>query len=409
MIMAILPKMGYNRYMPREVVFGPYEDGGIGLISMYILQGVTHVVNAIRHMRMGTGQLAATLQIAYEWSHCVAGTRMAPFEEVATSIPYLKDGWIPNTRDFLYESGMKMTCGKRREIEEMRSDDQILMEDAGRSPFLNDTDENEVNNCRLFLQVETLSELCELDGKTLAAISFGKGPRRCLSTSNYLWPKQGIPGKKQWQKFDNFIRMTYCRTKDSNVLRRPLGDWFPEKFKRRNWSAYYNNQHEVMTVFEDDNLFHMYQVHPLRASGMGGIVDTVEIDRGPTYIDPDGIPADVNEETNRCTTPQFTKVKEQQMEEPTTFREYISTLPQWEKDLLEGAEAVDDGDQVLVGLLRQRDGHKAIFGASDGGLRKITKQYGAYGWVVATHDAKLLWCGKGPAPGSPNSSYRTEA
>jgi hypothetical protein len=62
-----------------------------------------------------------------------------------------------------------------------------------------------------------------------------------------------------------------------------------------------------------------------------------------------------------------------------------------------------------VGLLRQRDGHKAIFGASDGGLRKITKQYGAYGWVVATYDAKLLWCGKGPAPGSPNSSYRTEA
>ena len=54
------------------------------------------------------------------------------------------------------------------------------------------------------------------------------------------------------------------------------------------------------------------------------------------------------------------------------------------------------------------EGHKDIIGASDGGLRKITRQYGAYGWVVATHNARILWRGKGPAPGSPNSSYRTE-
>ena len=40
MIMAVLPKMGYNRYLPREVVFGPYEYGGIGLVSLYVAQGV---------------------------------------------------------------------------------------------------------------------------------------------------------------------------------------------------------------------------------------------------------------------------------------------------------------------------------------------------------------------------------
>jgi hypothetical protein len=135
------------------------------------------------------------------------------------------------------------------------------------------------------------------------------------------------------------------------MLRKPLGSWFPDKLKRRNWSTYYNAEHEVTTVFEEDNFFLMYKVHPLRALGMGCIVDREEIDSGPSYNGPDGIPADVNKHTNKCTTPQLTMVKEQTVAEPTTFLEYISTLPQWETQLLEGA------DQVLVALLKKPNGH----------------------------------------------------
>ena len=196
-----------------------------------------------------------------------------------------------------------MVQGKTRQLDELRINDRILMEDVGTSPYLSETDKVEVNYCRLFLQVETLSEICTVEGKTLATQCMDQTDRTCPSTSNSLWPKQGLPGKKQWKTFDNFIRKTYCRTQDSDTLRKALGKWYPHKFLRRNWSTYYNAEHKVLTVYEEDQLFHMYKVQPLRAAGGGGIVDTEEIATGPTYSDKDGLPAEVEEETNRCSIP----------------------------------------------------------------------------------------------------------
>ena len=51
-IQNILPRIGYNANMPRAIVYGPTESGGIGFISLFILQGlqkVKHILQAYRH------------------------------------------------------------------------------------------------------------------------------------------------------------------------------------------------------------------------------------------------------------------------------------------------------------------------------------------------------------------------
>ena len=96
-------------------------------------------------------------------------------------------------------------------------------------------------------------------------------------------------------------------------------------------------------------------------------------------------------------------------EEPQTFRDYLETLPQWERELLDDCECMDgtDGESLAKFIQDFRKGSKLV-GASDGGLRKISREYGVYGWLIAIYDSHVIWKGKGQAQGTRNASYRTE-
>ena len=77
--------------------------------------------------------------------------------------------------------------------------------------------------------------------------------------------------------------------------------------------------------------------------------------------------------------------------------------------MIANAEPVDENaTKRLKESLEDKDGHWWIVGATDGGMRKITREYGSQGWLIATPFGTILWKGTGPAPGNPNSSYRTE-
>jgi hypothetical protein len=43
-INTVLTKMGYNRHMPRAVVFSPTTLGGIGLLELYTEQGCSKII-----------------------------------------------------------------------------------------------------------------------------------------------------------------------------------------------------------------------------------------------------------------------------------------------------------------------------------------------------------------------------
>jgi len=91
-----------------------------------------------------------------------------------------------------------------------------------------------INNVRLFLNVNTLSEItdhtgrCVLDDFLLSPDSLSDIPLNRLG-STLLWPKQQCPGKQAWLWWKRAIRRLYCKT-NSNSLRHPLGDWYPSTF-----------------------------------------------------------------------------------------------------------------------------------------------------------------------------------
>jgi hypothetical protein len=80
---------------------------------------------------------------------------------------------------------------------------------------------------------------------------------------------------------------------------------------------------------------------------------------------------------------------------PKTFKQYLQTIPQWERELLADSECMDGTDGAsLAALLKDYKQGNNLVGASDGGLRKIKREYGVQGWVIAIFDSHIIWKGK---------------
>ena len=138
--MAILPKLGYNRNMPREVVFGPHSQGGIGLAGLYVTQGTAHVMTAIQQTRMDTGQLSDVMKIAEEWAQKITGNERRLFDDIAIDLPYLPDGWIKNTRKSLHQSKCRLQYMYKTRLDKLQQNNRLMIEGVKRSPFLSPQD-----------------------------------------------------------------------------------------------------------------------------------------------------------------------------------------------------------------------------------------------------------------------------
>jgi hypothetical protein len=85
------------------------------------------------------------------------------------------------------------------------------------------------------------------------------------------------------------------------------------------------------------------------------------------------------------------------------FKDYVTTLPKWEQDLL--LNATDKPSNIpLYELLSLQ--HATPLAVSDGGA-DVPKNYGSFAWVLET-EHEILWECKGIARGYPTQSYRAE-
>jgi len=96
---TIISHMGYNRNMPKVVIYAPSTHGGLGLKHLYTEQGVQKALQVIKHLRTRTtlGELMQTAIKAYQIQ---AGLPNSILEDTQP-LPWLPHRWISNLREFL--------------------------------------------------------------------------------------------------------------------------------------------------------------------------------------------------------------------------------------------------------------------------------------------------------------------
>jgi hypothetical protein len=236
----VLTKLGYNRHMPRAVVFASTSIGGIGLLDLYTEQEGAKIINIISHIR-AESHLSSTIIIALETYQTVAGIITSALEDT-TEYNYITSApWITSVRSFLHSINGKIYIPQLVTINKIRLNDQPIMNTHAIQPFTKSQLEA-INACRLFLQVTTIAEISN-DIGTHILLSAVKGTcndqgsplLHKYSTSKLHWPYQTRPPQKSWNLWKKFLKQLTTNTPTMRLLQ-PLGAWLPNCHEQRQWT-----------------------------------------------------------------------------------------------------------------------------------------------------------------------------
>ena len=163
--------MGYSRKLPRGIVKGEKQMGGLGMEDVYELQGIEHIKQLVGHVRLGT----PIWEIEWE------------------SIKYVEDrGWMSSTWEFISRKNIKVRINSMWTPELVRDGDKYIMEEVVKMGATKGECKM-INRCRLYVKAITVADISTIDGKWLLEVESVKRLGSFID-----WPYQGKPGKKAW-------------------------------------------------------------------------------------------------------------------------------------------------------------------------------------------------------------------
>jgi hypothetical protein len=255
MINAILPKMGYSCKTTRDVVFGPRKYLGMGLQHLGSEQGVQQTLLLLKHIRANQ-KLSTLLRIGLSWFQLHTGINQQILEYPAIEVLYLEIGWFRSLRQFLCSIQAELHVELNHIAQPLRIHDTTIMNALLSLQTIAPNRLYRINLCRLYLQVESLSEICNTIGTEILQ-EIWNGYRSPDSQTTLLWPNQSRPHEKSWAEWRTVIKDAFLapniiranKARATLTLRRPLCPWIGRRHqKQRKWKHYMSNDSQKLYV-----------------------------------------------------------------------------------------------------------------------------------------------------------------
>jgi hypothetical protein len=320
-----------------------------------------------------------------------------PILEDNRPLIYIEWGWIPATRDFLLHINAQIKNATTTPPI-FRTHDSYIM-DAQAITTMTRKEQVLINCCRLYLQVECLSDITDAEGKKILEEWFNPYTTKS-SRSLKNWPSQGNPGQEAWKLWKKFLIKSF--TTNNNLLKTNLGRW-EQSNKMRTHFAYVHPIDYSLWLFLDH---HHWTVHKMLDNSRRNV--TFQRKATATYgARPLGIiPIDVLDQTEETYITgwiaPFAKPTQSQSED-NTFRGKINK--QASKTLVYDINIMAT-DEDIKATFEQKT---YIDIATDGSYNEASG-ISSYGWVVSLNDF-IVATGKGPAEAHPTMAdpLRAEA
>lgn len=399
---ALIPKLGYARNMPRAVIFGPIEYGGLGIHSHYTEQCIQHITTLVGHLRQ-PGRIGDLIRCELRWSQLLAGTSTPILASPQLALPHVSPSWIMQVRASLQDTHTTCTVTAPGIIPPQRIGDVHLMD-----IFAHNYKAKvllRLNACRLWLQATCLSDIATADGRRLRPDALSGHRPAIPIRSHQSWPRQERPSDRVWTEWSKALRRCFSIDGTSPRLRNPLLEWITVDTGK--WPNLYDHATSTLYRRQPDGTFQQFSGLPSRTRTLSPRCSLYGT-RCLREIPATSIPADVNYHPTglqiTCTqgdTPQ----PRDQASDLSSFAAYIAQQPRMIQRLLFRCATDPAAIHPLVSAIEYG---ASILGASDGGLKFGT---GAFGWVWSV-DGGLSSCtsGAGPSDTAPtyHSSTRTE-
>jgi hypothetical protein len=410
---AFIPKMGFCRSTCRHIIFGSKAYGGFGLTSLSDFQGVNQTTLFVQHIRL-MDSVGKMLRIGYSWAQLFCGVSFQILSDPTTNLPHAPIGWFYHLRRFLASSevSIELPLPIFRLPQLLRRGDCNLM-DAFLSLKRTPAKIRTLNLCRLYLKVESLAELCDVDGTKLLPAAWNGNP--LPTTSTLLWPRQGRPSCwATWRQAlaELFLKDTTAahRQVGTLYLRSRLGRWHTSFARDRTWPAYQDYEH---LFIQDPSFRHQGSYLAYKDQLTGRLPNRNFSEKAcGRHSDPaslDGIvPADP-QKPRRATRKTMSPVgffshifRHDTPDQPYTIYAHLDQLEPWESSLFPYV-------QSLCPLTALRDFLMSsttlpLFIVHDGGAA----ENGSFGWSIAS-PTQSFWEGSGATAGHNPGSFRAES
>ena len=243
MLSAGLPGSRINRNLPRDVLYGPVSNGGIGMWNLYDYQGLSQISFLAEHLHEDniSGNL---LRCSIEAASIEIGIGRNLFELNYDLYSHLlTDCWIKNIWKYSHEHNIVIKENTTIKPFLRRENDLFLMELFTDHGFTK-TELQHINRCRLFVQAMTVSDIFDGYGNKYEKNSFN-----CIKdeydVSPYIWPRQTAPCCFSIRLWKKAIKQCFPRDHNNNTL-----------YTLGRWSYFSPNDNWVWFFYPRDNLLY---------------------------------------------------------------------------------------------------------------------------------------------------------
>jgi exonuclease III len=395
----IVPRCGYNRNTHRSIIYGPHRLGGAGFRHLAVEQGVLQVTYFLRHVRQQS-QVGKLILCALSWLQLSVGVSYPVLEQPLNPLPHIESLWLTSLRDFLASHKLSIQMTDTGIPPLQREHDTYIMDHILQANHYTKAEVRKINYCRMFLQAVTVSDLSHPDGTSIDLLMMQGQDSEKGSRTAILSIHQERPSDTEWKLWRraNLLWSTLAGT-----LRQPLGQWLhPIQAQRRHQFAY-RYRRRVWIRMEDDTT--KYQEYRIRSSNepLRQVHRTSAFTDLPTQAHPASVLHSPPHSEWILTHQGHSLVSppEPFNRQESTFAAFITTLDEWERNLLQYVELPVDPFSFCVEL------QPYLRAVSDGSVR--TNKHSSFGWAIRDEAGTPSATGMGPAPGGKPTSYRAEA
>jgi hypothetical protein len=393
----VFAKSGYNRTTSKEILYGPTSLAGGNFTHLYTIQGEGQLQHFMKFWRTES-DISHMLRIDLAWCQAQAGISIPILENPTLDLPHLEARWLPSLRNFLADINATIEVDNPYIPPLQRTNDQFIMDHVLSSRKFTAPEIQQINYCRLYLRVQLLSDICTIDGTRIHPAIL-RGTRSPIATANDVPFSQDNPGFHQWILWRRVCRI--FGTTDG-TLYTPLGSWTVSGPNLRcTWESYVDLDGPFFYHRADNQWLRFSKQadgsfsNPSPCPGWTPCHHEIPTTATPLRINSWTLPPPMI----RDSCPQHA------VSVPETFDEYITALPDWERNLLAQIEFIIPPFELLHKLSSAPpDSEWHGLWVHDGSEIGASMSFGVT--LTAHDDTKLLIC-SGPGYGHP-SSHRAE-
>ena len=228
-----LPKCGIVRTFPIQYRHLPEQYQGLGLPNLYLEQETGKIMQII-NFAYTNSVVWRQLQVGLETLQVRLGTRKIIFDNNYYEFaPICPECWLKSLWLFLQEMELKIKGWKMERPIGKRDGDEYIMETITKHN-ISQRELLTFNECRLFLQVETLADMTNGEGTRISECYY-KGRRDPHRKSHIEWPDIRRPNVTKWIIWQKWLDEIWCKEQSLHTLHNPLGPWRHQPTQTWQW------------------------------------------------------------------------------------------------------------------------------------------------------------------------------